>query len=71
MKKKILLLSFSLLISLAIVEIFVRSFVYKSENYNYRNTFLLFEQGNVFQNIDDFFVYHPNSNISASTYYLE
>ena len=71
MKKKILLLSFSLFISLAIVEIFVRSFVYKSENYNYRNTFLLFEQGNVFQNIDDFFVYQPNSNISASTYYLE
>ena len=71
MKKKILLLSFSILISLAIVEIFIRFFVYKSENYNYRNTFLLFEQGNVFQNIDNFFVYNPNSNITASTYYLE
>ena len=71
MKKKILLLSFSILISLAIVEIFIRFFVYKSENYNYRNTFLLFEQGNVFQNIDNFFVYDQNSNITASTYYLK
>ncbi len=71
MKKKILLLSVSLIISLTIVEIFIRFFVYKNENYNYKNTFLLFEQGNVFQNIDNFFVYNPNSNITASTYYLE
>ena len=71
MKKKLLLLSFTLIISLAIVEIFIRFFIYKNDNYNYKNTFLLFEQGKVFQNIDNFFVYSPNMNITASTYYLE
>ena len=71
MKKKILLLTFSLLISLAIVETFIRFFVYKSDNYNYKNTFLLYEQGNVFQNIDNFFVFNSNSDITASTYYFK
>ena len=71
MKKKLLLLSFTLIISLAIVEVFIRFFIYKNDNYNYKNTFLLFEQGKVFQNIDNFFVYSPNMNITASTYYLE
>ena len=71
MKKNFLLIIFSIFFSLAIIEIFIRLVIYKKDNYDYRNTFLLFEQGKVFKNIDNFFVYSPNSNITTSTYYLK
>ncbi len=71
MKKNLLLFTLTIFLSLAIIEIFVRSFVYKKDDFNYRNTFLLFEQGQVFKNIESFFVYSPNANIVASTYYFK
>tara|TARA_B100001175_G_C19444636_1_gene608099 strand:+ start:298 stop:1365 length:1068 start_codon:yes stop_codon:yes gene_type:complete len=71
MKKTFLLLILSTFLSLVIIEIFIGSIVYKKNDYDYRNTFLLFEQGKVFKNIDNFFVYNPDSNITASTYYLK
>ncbi len=71
MKKNFLLLVITIFISLAIIEILIRSVVYKKVDYNYRNTFLLFEEGKVFENIDNFFVFKPNSDITASTYYLK
>jgi len=70
LKKNILLVFVSIIISLAITEIIISVFKTKHpKNYAY-NRFMLFEQGEVFKNINNkFFKYFPNKKINAKTYY--
>ncbi len=71
MKKNFLLLTVSIISSLILAELLIRSIIYKNYDYDYRNTFLLFEQGKVFKNIKNIFVFYPNTNILSETYYLK
>ena len=73
MKKNILLIFSSLFITLLFIEIFLQKFYYKENfTFDYKKKFILYEQGNVFRNIDNnFFTYHPNSNIRTSLYYYD
>ena len=73
MKKNILLIFSSLLIALLVIEIFLKKFYYNEHfTFDYKKKFTLYEQGNVFRNIDNnFFTYYPNSNIRTSLYYYD
>jgi len=54
-----------------IVETLGKNFFYKkkTDSYFYQSRFLLFDEGNVFFNIDDIFKYYPNLNIKSEAYY--
>ena len=71
MKKNFLLFLFSIFLTLGLIELSIRIFYIKKIDYDYRNTFLLFEEGEVFKNINNFFTYYPNKIIQASTYYYK
>ena len=62
-----------MLIALLVIEIFLKKFYYNEHfTFDYKKKFTLYEQGNVFRNIDNnFFTYYPNSNIRTSLYYYD
>ena len=70
MSNKILVF-FSFLISLIIVELFLSLILFKNDDYNYKNRYLLYSEGKVFRNIDNFFTYYPNKKIKALNYYFD
>ena len=73
MKKNFLLFLISILSSLIIVEFVLENIYYKKNlEYNYKNRFILFEQGNVFRNINNnLFTYHPQKKIRTSLFYYD
>ena len=70
MKKNKLVVFFSIIFSLLIVEIICSQIIFKKGNYNFKNAYMLFSEGKVFKNIDNFFTYEPNKKITASNYYF-
>lgn len=66
---KILILTSTILI-LFLIEVFCSFFLFKKSEYNYKNRYLVYSEGNVFRNIDNFFTYEPNTSITASNYYF-
>ena len=70
MKNKILVL-ISILITLFFLELFFSLFIFNTNNYDYKNRYLLYSGKNVFKNVDNFFTYYPNKKINAKNYYLK
>tara|TARA_B100000780_G_scaffold277865_1_gene249640 strand:- start:217 stop:1290 length:1074 start_codon:yes stop_codon:yes gene_type:complete len=72
MKKNFCLFFITLILTLTLVEVFLSQFFYKKQfKYNHNNRFLLYEEGNIFRNIDKkFFTYHPHKKIETSLYYF-
>ncbi len=64
------LVFFSVLISLIIIELFLSLILFKKNDYNYKNRYLLYSEGKVFRNIENFFTYYPNKKINALNYYF-
>lgn len=73
MKKNFFLILISILFSLIIVEYFLDKIYYKNKTeYDHNNRFILFEQGDVFRNIDNnLFTYYPEQKIRTSLFYFE
>ena len=71
-KKNLFTVFFSIFITLFLIEIFFKFIVYKDLE-NVRNNpyerFMLFEEGEVFQNIEKIGKYYPNKRILSETYY--
>ena len=71
-KKNLFTVFFSIFITLFLIEIFFKFIVYKDLE-NLRNNpyerFMLFEEGEVFQNIGKIGKYYPNKRILSETYY--
>ena len=70
MKNKILVL-ISILLTLIFLELFFSLFIFNTNNYDYKNRYLLYSGKNVFKNVDNFFTYYPNKKINAKNYYLK
>jgi hypothetical protein len=69
-KKNILATLFSTLIALTLIEIIFQFFIYKDfKDYLWKERYSLFEEGEVFQNVDNFFKFYPNKKILSETYY--
>ena len=67
-KNKVLLI-ISITFSLLFIEIFCTVFLFKKDNYDYKKRYLIFNEGKVFRNIENFFTYHPNKKIKTANYY--
>lgn len=52
------------------IELFLSLILFKKDDYNYKNRYLLYSEGKVFRNIENFFTYHPNKKINAINYYF-
>tara|TARA_B100002051_G_scaffold152929_1_gene144570 strand:- start:546 stop:1619 length:1074 start_codon:yes stop_codon:yes gene_type:complete len=70
-KKNFFLVLSSIFISLFFIEIFCNFFFFKKVDYNYKNRYLIFSEGKVFKNIENFFTYEPSQTITASNYYYK
>ena len=46
-------------------------FVFPKNDYNYKNRYLIYSEGEIFRNINNFFTYEPNKEIIASNYYFK
>jgi len=74
-KSNLIILIITTIISLAIIEFF---FIFKNKNLH-KNTkkfdpysrFMLFEEGDVFKNVESFFKYHSNKDILSKTFYKD
>ena len=71
MKKNYFLILSSIIISLSLIEIFCNFFLFKKVDYNYKNRYLIYSEGKVFRNIENFFTYEPSQKITASNYYFK
>jgi hypothetical protein len=73
LKKNFSLFLISILLSLIIVEVFLDKIFFKKKfKYNHENRFILFEQGDIFRNINnDLFTYYPHKKIRTSLFYYE
>ena len=69
MKKNKIIVFFSIIISLLIVELICSLVIFKKGNYDFKNAYMIFSEGKVFKNINNFFTYEPNKDIIASNYY--
>ena len=71
LKSNLGLISISILIVLLLLEvIFSLTFKKKDNNYNLaQERYMLFEQGDVFKNVDNFFKYYSNKKILSKTFY--
>ena len=70
-KSNIGILLISIILSLTVIEFF---FIFKNKDlmnnikkFNPHDRFMLFEQGDVFKNVESFFKYHSNKNILSKT----
>lgn len=70
-KKNKLLVFFSVIFSLIIVEVITSLILPNKSDYNYRNRYMLFNEGKNFRNIKNFFTYHPNMSIVSENYYYK
>ena len=71
MKKNYILVFLSIIISLFFLEIFFSFFLFNKVDYNYKNRYLIYSEGKVFKNIENFFTYEPSQTITASNYYFK
>ena len=71
MKKNNFLILLSIIISLVFIELFCNFFLFKKADYNYKNRYLIYSEGKVFRNIENFFTYEPSQTITASNYYFK
>ena len=71
MKKNYFLILSSIIVSLSLIEIFCNFFLFKKVDYNYKNRYLIYSEGKVFRNIENFFTYEPSQKITASNYYFK
>ncbi len=71
MKKNNLLILISIVFSLFIVELFCIIFLSNKSDYDYKNRYMIFSEGKTFNNVDNFFTYHPNQKITAANYYYK
>jgi|TARA_B100001093_G_scaffold405636_1_gene393931 hypothetical protein len=74
-KSNIGILLISIILSLTVIEFF---FIFKNKDlmnnikkFNPHDRFMLFEQGDVFKNVESFFKYHSNKNILSKTFYKD
>jgi hypothetical protein len=74
-KSNIIIIIISIIISLTTIEFI---FIFKNNNLNKNikkfdpyNRFMLFEEGDVFKNVESFFKYHSNKNILSKTFYKD
>ena len=68
MKSNKILILTSTILTLFLIEVFCSFFLFKKSEYNYKNRYLVYSEGNVFRNIDNFFTYEPNTSITASNF---
>ena len=54
MKKNYILVFLSIIISLFFLEIFLSFFLFNKVDYNYKNRYLIYSEGKVFKNIENF-----------------
>ena len=71
MKNNYFLIISSIIISLILIEIFCNFFLFKKVDYNYKNRYLIYSEGKIFRNIENFFTYEPSQKITASNYYFK
>ena len=71
MKKNYFLILSSIIVSLSLIEIFCNFFLFKKVDYDYKNRYLIYSEGKVFRNIENFFTYEPSQKITASNYYFK
>ena len=71
MNKNKLLIFFSIIFSLIIVEVITSLILPNKNDHNYKNRYMLFDEGKNFRNIKNFFTYHPNMSIASRNYYYE
>ena len=69
MKNNKIIVFISIIISLLFVELFCSLIIFKKGDYNFKNANMIFSEGKVFRNIDSFFTYEPNQEITAANYY--
>ena len=55
MKKNYFLILSSIIVSLSLIEIFCNFFLFKKVDYDYKNRYLIYSEGKVFRNIENFF----------------
>ena len=69
-KKNILTIIFSTLFTLILLEIIFQFIIYKNfKEYLWKERYSLFEEGEIFQNVDNFFKFFPNKEVLSETYY--
>ena len=71
MRSNKLIIFVSTLLTLFFLELFFYFFVFPKNEYNYKNRYLIFSEGEIFRNINNFFTYEPNKEIIASNYYFK
>tara|TARA_Y100000389_G_scaffold16535_1_gene14591 strand:- start:391 stop:1458 length:1068 start_codon:yes stop_codon:yes gene_type:complete len=71
LNKNKLLIFFSIIFSLIIVEVITSLILPNKNDHNYKNRYMLFDEGKNFRNIKNFFTYHPNMSIASRNYYYE
>ena len=70
-KENLILIFSSTFIILFFIEVAFQFLIYKDvENKNFwHERYMLFEEGDVFQNVGNFFKYYPNKKILSETFY--
>ena len=70
MRSNKLLIIYSSLLTLIFLELLFNFIIFPKNDYNYKNRYLIFSEGKIFKNIDNFFTYEPNKELIASNYYF-